>query len=87
MRITWTASFRKDFLKLEEITRKKVIKQIKLLCTDHTHPSLHLEGIINRRGLYSARIDKRYRISLEFTGNDTILLRHVRDHDDLYLTP
>jgi mRNA-degrading endonuclease RelE of RelBE toxin-antitoxin system len=35
----------------------------------------------------SARVDWRYRISFEFTGNDTILLRRIRDHDDLYLTP
>jgi mRNA-degrading endonuclease RelE of RelBE toxin-antitoxin system len=87
MRIAWAASFRKDYLILSEIIRKKVIKQIKLLQIDHTHPSLHIEGISNRRGLFSARVNKRYRISFEFTGNDTILLRRVRDHDDLYLKP
>ena len=87
MKIACTESFKKDFTKLPDKIRKAAAKQITQLLIDHTHPSLRLEGIVNRKGLFSVRIDRRFRASLSFVGDETILLRRILDHDDLYRSP
>ena len=87
MKLACTEVFKKDFRKLPDKARKAAAKQITQLLIDHTHPSLRLEGIIGHRGLFSARVDRRYRMSLTFGSGDTILLRRVLDHDDLYRSP
>lgn len=87
MKIECTEQFRKDFLKLTPQVRKTAAKQITQLLLDHTHPSLHIEGIEGRKGLYSARIDHNFRISLMFADKETLLLRRILGHDDLYKKP
>ncbi len=89
MQLARTDVFKKDFLRLPGQVRKAAAKQIAQLLIDHTHPSLHLEAIRGHAGLFSARVDKRYRISLSFIDEDdeVILLRRVLDHDDLYRSP
>ena len=87
MKIACTEVFRDDYHRLPAAVRKAAAKQITQLLIDHTHPLLKLEGIRGRKGLFSVRIDERYRISLMFTVEDTILLRRVLDHDDLYRKP
>ena len=87
MKIARTETFKKDFQKLPDKVRKAAAKQITQLLMDYTHPSLRLEGIAGTDGLFSIRVDRRYRISLCFMEKDTILLRRVLDHDDLYKNP
>ncbi len=88
MQLARTDVFKKDFLRLPGQVRKAAAKQIAQLLIDHTHPSLHLEAIRGHPGLFSARVDKRYRMSLSFIEEEeVILLRRVLDHDDLYRTP
>lgn len=87
MKLSCTESFKKDYRKLPPEVRKAAARQITQLLLDHTHPSLRLEGIVGRRGLFSARVNDRWRISLQFSGDDTLLLRRVLDHDDLYRSP
>lgn len=87
MKISRAERFKKDFLDLPGTVRKKVSKQITLLLIDHTHPSLRIEGIKGRQGIYSVRIDRQYRMALTFQGEDTILLMRVLKHDDLYKSP
>jgi mRNA-degrading endonuclease RelE of RelBE toxin-antitoxin system len=87
MKIACTEILRDDCHKLPAAVRKAAAKQITQLLIDCAHPSLKLEGIRGRKGLFSVRIDERYRISLMFTGEDTILLRRVLDHEDLYRKP
>ena len=84
MKISRTDKFTKDFLKLPHNLRKTAAKQIAQLLIDHTHPSLHMESIKGKKGIFSVRVDKRYRMALSFQGDDTILLMRVLDHDDLY---
>lgn len=86
MHIDRTERFSKDYLALAADVRKAAAKQIVQLLLDHTHPSLRLEGIVGRRGIFSARVDRRYRMSLSFEDG-TIILRRILDHDDLYRTP
>ena len=87
MKIARTESFKRDYQFLPNDVRKAAAKQITQLLIDHTHPSLRLEGIAGYKGLFSARVNERYRMSLSFEKNDTILLRRILDHDDLYRTP
>ncbi|MFA6449593.1 MAG: hypothetical protein WCX65_09000 [bacterium] len=87
MKIARTDSFKKDWQSLPDAARKAAAKQIAQLLIDHTHPSLRLKGIAGRKGLFSARVNDRYRISLQFEHDGAILLRRILDHDDLYETP
>jgi len=87
VRIACTEAFKKDFQQLPDMVRKAAAKQITQLLLDHNHPSLRLEGIVGQKGLFSARVDRRYRISLSFPGEDVVLLRRILDHDDLYRSP
>ena len=86
MKIGCTERFKKDFRKLPDGARKAATKQITQLLLDHTHPSLNLEGISGHRGVLSARVNRRYRMSLSFIDGD-LILRRILDHDDLYKTP
>ncbi len=88
MQLARTDVFKKDFLRLPGQVRKAAAKQIAQLLIDHTHPSLHLEAIRGHPDLFSARVDRRYRMSLSFlVEEEVILLRRVLDHDDLYRSP
>jgi len=87
MKISRTEVFKKDYQSLPKEVRKTADKQIVQLLLDHTHPSLRLEGIAGRKGLFSVRINQRYRMSLSFESDGCVLLRRVFDHDDLYRAP
>lgn len=87
MRIERTEVFTRDYRALPQQVRKSADKQIVQLLFDHTHPSLNLEGISGHKGLFSARVNQRYRISLSFEPDGHILLRRVLDHDDLHRSP
>jgi len=87
VKIACTETFKRDFQRLPDVVRKAAAKQVTQLLLDHNHPSLNLEGIVGQKGLFSARVNRRYRISLCFPGEDVILLRRVLDHDDLYRSP
>jgi Txe/YoeB family toxin of Txe-Axe toxin-antitoxin module len=82
--------------KKDNILIKKIAKSLKLLETNPYHPGLHIERIINDPTAWSARVDKRYRISFEPSAyqkngapdlNLPINLLRILDHDDLYKTP
>ncbi len=87
MKIECTEKFKKDFLKLPPNIRKTAAKQVTQLLIDHSNPSLHIEGIEGRKGVYSVRIDNRYRMSIQFADKSTLLLRRIQSHDDLYKKP
>lgn len=76
--------------------RKKIAKTLSLLEENPLHPGLNLERIVNDPMAWSARVDRKYRISLdpeEFlpSGNPdwsvAIFLLRLLDHDDLYKSP
>ena len=75
---------------------KKIAKTINFLEENPCHPSLRIERIVNDPTAWSARVDKRYRISFEpevflATGSpdwtSKLKLLRILDHDDLYKTP
>ena len=87
MKIDCTDVFKKDFIRLSDNVRKAAAKQIAILLLDHNHPSLRMKKIKGLKGVYAVRIDKRHRMSLSFAGENTIILRRVLDHDELYTSP
>ncbi len=83
-------------LKKNKVLVKKLAKTLKLLETNPFHPGLNIERITNDPSAWSARVDKKYRISFEPSAwqksgapDWTLPLKLLRilDHDDLYKTP
>ena len=75
---------------------KKIAKTINFLEANHYHPGLKIERIVNDPKAWSARVDKKIRISFEPTAFLTtgspdwtfpLKLLRILDHDDLYKTP
>jgi len=96
--LTPTKLFIKDLeqFRSNKVLRKKIAKSLALLEANPLHPGLHLERIINDPSAWSARVDGRYRLSLDPgvylpAGNPDwsaeILLLRILDHDDLYKSP
>ena len=97
-RLIPTKLFLKDIeqFRSNAVLRKKIAKTLTLLEANPLYPGLHLERIVNDPSAWSARIDSRYRLSLDPGGflpagnpdwsADVSLLR-LLDHDDLYKSP
>ena len=75
---------------------KKIAKTINFLEENPSHSGLRIERITNDPTAWSARVDKKYRISFEpaaflTTGSpdwtSQLKLLRILDHDDLYKTP
>ena len=82
--------------KRQKTILKKIAKTINFLGTNPMHPGLKIERIINDPSAWSARVDKKYRISFEptlhlSTGTpdwaSPVKLLRILDHDDLYKRP
>jgi len=83
-------------LKHQKALLKEIAKTINFLEENPSHPGLRIERITNDPTAWSARVDKRYRISFEpvaflTTGlpdwTSRLKLLRILDHDDLYKTP
>jgi hypothetical protein len=96
--LTPSKLFVKDLeqFRTNKVLRKKIAKALALLEANPLHPGLHLERIINDPSAWSARVDVRYRLSIDPgahfpAGNPDwsvgILLLRILDHDDLYKAP
>ena len=75
---------------------KKIAKTIHFLEKNPYHPGLRIERITNDPTAWSARVDKKHRISFEPTAflpsgspdwNSQLKLLRILDHDDLYKIP
>ncbi|MBF0242908.1 MAG: hypothetical protein HQK64_10610, partial [Desulfamplus sp.] len=51
--------------KSDEAMRKKIAKSLAFLEINPFHPGLNLERIVNDSSAWSARVDRRYRVSFE----------------------
>lgn len=86
---------------LEKISNNKVLikklaKCLHFLEQNPSHPGLNLERIVNDPTAWSARVDKKYRLSFEPSAyrdsgtpdwSQPIKLLRVLNHDDLYKSP
>ena len=82
--------------KRQKALLKKIAKTINFFEENPHHPGLQIERITNDPTAWSARIDKRYRISFEplaflTTGSpdwaSQLKLLRILEHNDLYKTP
>jgi len=85
-----------DRFKSNKAMRKKLAKALNFLEANPLHPGLHVERIVNDPSAWSARVDKKYRISFEPTEHhesgqpdwsSSLLPLRILTHDDLYKTP
>ncbi|NWH06966.1 type II toxin-antitoxin system RelE/ParE family toxin [Desulfobacter latus] len=85
-----------ESFKQQKTILKKIAKTLNFLESNPMHPGLRIERIMNDPGAWSARVDKKYRISFEPTLNPStgapdwtfpVKLLRVLDHDDLYKSP
>jgi len=75
---------------------KKIAKAVNTLENNPRHPGLAIERITNDPTAWSARVDRKYRISFEPTmmlpsgspdWSSQVTLLRILDHDDLYKSP
>lgn len=87
MPIVLTHRFKKAYQRLPAPIQQEVKKALRLLDENPRHPSLQVKKIKGRTdNIYEGRIDKKYRFSFQFEGNDKIL-RNVDNHDDCLKNP
>lgn len=86
MAIIITDRFKKAYRRLPATIQEKTKKAIRLLDEDTFYPSLHVKKIQGMPNLYEGRIDRKYRFSFEFVGEDK-LLRNVDNHDECLKNP
>ncbi len=81
IRLTRTERFKKSVLNLDQKTREKLKKQLKLLISDPRNPSLRVKKIKGTRSIFEARVDNSYRFTFEFGEESEIILRAVGPHN------
>ena len=86
MPLIFTNRFKKAYRKLPRPVQSNVKKALRLLDENQRYPSLHVKRIQGTDKLYEGRIDRKYRFSFEFDGED-ILLRNVDNHDECFKNP
>jgi len=77
-----TKKFLKDLENLRKKDKKKlrqVIKSMALLEQNPLHPGLHIERIVNDPSAWSARVDRRLRISFEPQQLEKLYIPHGSD--------
>jgi hypothetical protein len=61
MNVCHTNCFERQYAQLPNKLKDKVDKQIEFLIVDLHHPSLRAKKYDDARGLWQARVDRRYR--------------------------
>jgi len=82
MNIQTTRPFDRDYARLPEEIKERVDKQLTLLLTNPSHPSLGLKKIRGTEDIWEVRISRGYRMTLQVAG-DTYILRRIGPHDIL----
>lgn len=86
MKVFAYEKFRSFYKKLPAQIQRKTDKQLRLLADNPRHPSLQVKKIQGTSGIWEARVDRKYRLSFEWTS-DTLYLRVVGNHDDVLKNP
>ena len=86
MALIITNRFKKAYQQLPPDIQNKVKKALRLLDEDPRYPSLRVKPIQGTDKIYEGRIDRKYRFSFEFNGDDKIL-RNVDNHDECLKNP
>lgn len=79
-RLALNRSFRRAYAKLPPVIQRETDEQIRRLCVDPHHPSLHTHKRKGEEGLWQARITRSYRLYSAMEGG-IITLMHVGAHE------
>lgn len=79
MNVRYTDRFERQYRALPEQLKARVDKQIRFLAENLRHPSLRAKKYDEARGIWQARVDRRYRFYFEVQG-DTCTLLSVIPH-------
>jgi mRNA-degrading endonuclease RelE of RelBE toxin-antitoxin system len=74
MNVRYTERFERQYSELPESLKAKVDKAITLLTANFRHPSLQAKKHEEARGIWQARVDRRYRFYFQIAGDSYILL-------------
>ena len=85
--IELTDTFRKGYANLPPEIKKKTKKALRLLAENPRHPSLRSKSIEGAKGIYEARVDRKYRFTYERLHGDVLRLRVVGKHDEALSNP
>ena len=86
MRLVVTRRFEEAYRSLPKALRRKTDKALKLLAGNPGHPSLRLRKIQGTPGIWEARVDRGWRMTLEIRS-DCFLLRNIGKHDETLDNP
>lgn len=83
--VYYSEEFKKRFDLLPKILKKKAVKQINIFKEYPFYPSLNNEKIEPKdNGLWTIRIDQKYRILYKYDKNNIVVLLSCGSHDWLY---
>lgn len=82
MKYKITAPFEKDYAKLPEEIKTRFKKQLTLLLSNPTHPSLRLKKMKGHKNRWEVSIAMAYRFTFEL-AEDSYILRRIGPHDIL----
>ncbi len=85
--IELTDTFHKGYANLPPEIKKKTKKALRLLAENPRHPSLRSKPIEGAKGIYEARVDRKYRFTFERLHGDVLRLRVVGKHDETLSNP
>ena len=80
---TFTSRFQKHFKSLTAQEISQIMKKLKLLAADPSHPSLRAKHIQGTEDLYECSVNMDIRIIWYYEGNTMIILVDVGHHDIL----
>jgi len=86
MTLILTARFKRAYQKLPKEIQAKVRRTLKQLDADRHNPSLCVHPIRGTNGIFEACVDRKYRLSIEFSGQD-LILRNVDNYDECLKKP
>lgn len=74
MTVLYTDRFERQYGALPDQLKAKLDKQIRILAENFRHPSLRAKKYDEARGLWQARVDRRYRFYFMVHGDKCTLL-------------
>lgn len=85
MEILLSIEFREAFFYLDKQIQKRANKQIVIFKNNPFHPSLHTEKLSPKwKGVWSFRVDLKYRVVFEFISENSVLFLNIGPHDWIY---
>jgi hypothetical protein len=86
MPVELTARFIRQYSRLPGTIQRKVDKALVSLDIDFRSPGLKSHPVESAPGIFSAHVDRKYRVTFERCGN-IFVMRNVDNHDECLRNP